>query len=199
LRNVGYTPETHKFSQRIFVFGGGLHEKTPVDDQNVYCLDLDSLLWVIVCSKSLNSPCKRLGHSLTSIGTNLFLFGGMDNNNTFNDLFIFNTITNSWSEPETTGTKPSKRCGHSATLIKNKIYIFGGADLNLNPPETMNDMYCLNIDLMEWTKVLIYDSKCRLNLAMIDYIVDDKDGLLLFGGLDFDGVYNDLVLLELLK
>jgi N-acetylneuraminic acid mutarotase len=120
----------------------------------------------------------------------------MDNDKTFDDLFIFNTITKSWSKPETTGHKPSRRCAHSATVIGTKFYIYGGSDLNVFPPETMNDMYCLNTELMEWSTFVMVESKPRLNAAMLPISVNGLDTLLLFGGLDLEGVYNDIVLLE---
>lgn len=36
-------------------------------------------------------PPKRLGHSLKMIGSKMYLFGGLDENVAFNDIWVFDT------------------------------------------------------------------------------------------------------------
>jgi chromosome segregation ATPase len=56
----------------------------------------------------------------------LFLFGGTDGVNWFNDVWTYDPRTNSWTELDCIGYIPVSREGHSATLVNDTMYIFGG-------------------------------------------------------------------------
>lgn len=189
-------PESERTGARIYVFGGGLHEKVPVNDQAMYCLDLDKLFWVVISAPCSKSPSPRLGHSISVIGTKLYIFGGMDTDRAYDDLFVFDTITNSWSCPVTTGSKPSPRCAHAATVVGTKIYIHGGTILN-GVPVVMDDLYSFDTGSLEWNVCKIKDSKPRLDSALTTLILGAENAeisLALFGGLNLEGIYNDMVI-----
>ena len=59
-------------------------------------------------------PTKRSGHTATLIGSELFIFGGGDGNALVNDLFVFDMLSESWSQPAVTGAVPSPRSRHTA-------------------------------------------------------------------------------------
>lgn len=70
----------------------------------------------------------RNAHTMTVVGTKLFLFGGHSGNKHLKDLHLFDTETMTWSEPITYGNQPKGLRGHTASLIGSKIYLFGGYD-----------------------------------------------------------------------
>lgn len=60
----------------------------------------------------------------------LYMFGGGNSSQIFNDLFIFDIATSSWIMPAISGEAPNARANHSATKInENCFLIIGGADL----------------------------------------------------------------------
>lgn len=83
-------------------------------------------------------PSPRSGHSLSAIGNKLYLFGGqwfesLHQRHLFNDLYCFDTDTQTWSEilPSSPGAfVPAARQRHAAQVIDNKLIIFGGSGLS---------------------------------------------------------------------
>ena len=63
-------------------------------------------------------PSGRMHHTSTFVPAmqSLVIFGGTRPGEALNDLWMLNTKTMSWSQPETTGAPPSPRFGHTATL-----------------------------------------------------------------------------------
>lgn len=69
----------------------------------------------------------------------MYVFGGQDDeNNKLNDLWEFDSATNSWKEIESTqGYQPLVRSGHSSVVYKDKMFVFGGI---LEITKELNDM-----------------------------------------------------------
>lgn len=53
-------------------------------------------------------------------------FGGTDCQYHYNDTWVFDTTTNTWTELTCIGFIPSPREGHAASLVDDVIYVFGG-------------------------------------------------------------------------
>lgn len=71
-------------------------------------------------------PPARTNHTMVTWGDKLFLFGGTDGVNWFNDVWSYSPQTNSWTQLECIGYIPSPREGHAAALVGDVMYIFGG-------------------------------------------------------------------------
>ncbi|KAK5626874.1 hypothetical protein RRF57_002589 [Xylaria bambusicola] len=56
----------------------------------------------------------------------MYLFGGTNGFQWFNDVWCYDPSTNKWSQLDCIGYIPSPREGHSAALIEDVMYIFGG-------------------------------------------------------------------------
>jgi N-acetylneuraminic acid mutarotase len=113
-------------NKRIYVFGGGFLNNQPVNDTSMYCLDYNSQFWFKLTGTNVISPKRRLGHTLTAVGKYLYLFGGMDGDLVFNDLWRFDTAGNKWEELVVYGQIPEGRCAHAAVEIDGVLYIIGG-------------------------------------------------------------------------
>lgn len=53
-------------------------------------------------------------------------FGGTDGKYHYNDTWVFDTMSKTWSELVCTGYIPSQREGHAAALVDDIMYVFGG-------------------------------------------------------------------------
>jgi N-acetylneuraminic acid mutarotase len=101
--------------------------------------------------EAADAPCARQGHGLVLIGKLLYLFGGMANQHSFDDLWCYDTgradkglhgradvtcVTDShtWrQELMATDTKPCARSGHVLAAVGTKLLLFGG--LSFGPPQ----------------------------------------------------------------
>jgi len=132
--------------KKIYVFGGfGPHlpeddeeeeEDAAEEEQNegatfgwyndMSVFDTETNTWSsIEATGSVPLPRAAFG-GMSLVGTNIYVFGGRDNAQRTNSLFVFDTLSNSWIVPITAGVKPAPRSFHTATVIGSKIVIFGG-------------------------------------------------------------------------
>ncbi|KAF2643092.1 hypothetical protein P280DRAFT_394210 [Massarina eburnea CBS 473.64] len=122
---------------KIYIFGGQVEGHFFND---LVAFDLNSLQsaasrWEVllpnqkegeVSSPQGRSPPARTNHSVVTWQDRLYLFGGTDGINWFNDVWTYDPRTNSWTELDCIGYIPVAREGHSATLVNDTMYIFGG-------------------------------------------------------------------------
>lgn len=102
-----------------------------------------------------------------------------------NDVHIFDTVTQSWFQPEIKGgVPPQPRAAHTCAVLGNKGYIFGGRVLQTR----MNDLHYLNLDTWTWSgRVPINgENPKHRSWHTLTPIADDK--LFLFGGLSADNI-----------
>ena len=66
-----------------------------------------------------------------------------------NQLFCYNTSTNSWELPATRGKIPSPRRGHSTFVTGDTAFVFGG----FAEGSITNDLFTLDLVNMIWTEV----------------------------------------------
>eukprot|EP00002_Diphylleia_rotans_P009476 TRINITY_DN1974_c0_g1_i2.p1 TRINITY_DN1974_c0_g1~~TRINITY_DN1974_c0_g1_i2.p1 ORF type:complete len:458 (-),score=48.99 TRINITY_DN1974_c0_g1_i2:185-1558(-) len=96
------------------------------------------------------TPGPRHGHTLTEVGSKLFLFGGYCNDNYYNDIFVleYESDRPRWSRLVASGTPPTPRAYHTATLIdKNYLMIFGGRG---SDGSYIQDVAALDLSAMRW-------------------------------------------------
>ncbi|KAJ9616734.1 Negative regulator of mitotic exit [Cladophialophora chaetospira] len=75
---------------------------------------------------SAKVPAARTNHTIVSYNDQLFLFGGTNGTQWFNDVWTYSPATNSWTQQDCIGYIPAPREGHSAALCNDVMYIFGG-------------------------------------------------------------------------
>ncbi|KAH6592096.1 hypothetical protein BASA50_008242 [Batrachochytrium salamandrivorans] len=140
---------------RIYIFGGGVEHDVPVNDSCVHCLDMEHLLWTVAHPgagiKGVLCPTPRLGHTLTAVGKNMVMFGGMTGSTIHNDLWVFDTEKCTWYLPETSGDSPNGRCGHTATAVGTSIVVIGGM-VNCPNLSVTDEVYILCTDSWIWRK-----------------------------------------------
>ncbi|OZJ05560.1 hypothetical protein BZG36_01711 [Bifiguratus adelaidae] len=114
---------------RMFVFGGSVSGHGIVSDLcqfDIGTLTSPSPRWDYVDAVN-EGPAPRRGHVALVFDQKMFIFGGYNDDMFFNDLWVYDPMTNAWSGPiQGTGYVPAPREGCSATMVDDVIYIFGG-------------------------------------------------------------------------
>lgn len=128
---------------------------------------------------SIGVPSPRHGHTVTEIGSKIWIFGGMgfDSNETngtgsksskrrqLNDLYMleleplkFSPFKRlEWKMPSCRGTIPPRRAGHSALALGCQLLIYGGA----NGVSYLSDLYILHTPTITWSSVKLLPSPCH--------------------------------------
>jgi hypothetical protein len=122
----------------LFLHGGrtGRSFASACSDE-LYVLATGPMVWervAPVAAPGHTVPTGRWGHSLTTIGSRLFTFGGQQQNGELcAGPHIFDLATRDWSAPILAGAKPKPRRGHSAAVWGRFLVIAmgtGRADRN---------------------------------------------------------------------
>lgn len=71
-------------------------------------------------------PPARTNHSMITYNDKMYLFGGTNGFQWFNDVWCFDPTTNLWTQLDCIGYIPVPREGHAAALVDDVMYIFGG-------------------------------------------------------------------------
>ncbi|KAI8461711.1 hypothetical protein BY996DRAFT_6652901 [Phakopsora pachyrhizi] len=137
-------------------------------------------------------PCRA--HSATNLDGRIFIFGGGDGPNYFDDLYYLDTISLTWTKPRVKGTLPSTRRAHATVLYGNQLIIFGGG----NGSRALNDVHALDLsDLnqLEWRELAI-KGQSPLNRGYHSAnLVGSK--CVIFGGSDGGECFSDIHVLDL--
>ncbi|KAE8711821.1 rhomboid protein 1 [Hibiscus syriacus] len=148
----GHTCNTIKGGRFLYVFGG--YGKDNCQTNQVHVFDTTKQTWNQLATKG-TPPTPRDSHSSTTVGENLFVFGGTDGMNPLKDLYILDTVTDTWICPSVRGEGPEAREGHSAALVGKRLFIFGGCGKSSDNNDEIyyNDLYILNTETFVWKRV----------------------------------------------
>ncbi|QYS95627.1 Cell polarity protein (Tea1) [Trichoderma simmonsii] len=115
---------------KIFIFGGQV-EGFFMNDLSAF--DLNQLQsptnrWEILlkAEASPKMPAARTNHSMVTFNDKMYLFGGTNGFQWFNDVWCYDPAVNKWSQLDCIGYIPAPREGHAAALVDDVMYIFGG-------------------------------------------------------------------------
>lgn len=128
------------------------------------------------------NPSPRYGHSLVEINDILYLFGGITANNiVLNDLWTYSECLGKW-ELKNPCNKPPPRQAHSVVVYQYKMYIFYGEGQN----GILEDIWQYNPVADTWEQF----ASLGIQPVPRKYhtTVPISEGLLVFGGLDHNGI-----------
>ncbi|UJO24961.1 Tip elongation aberrant protein 1 [Fulvia fulva] len=120
---------------KIYIFGGQVEGYFFND---LVAFDLNALQqatnkWEVLIQNTIDGgpphgqiPPARTNHTMITWGDKLYLFGGTDGVQWFNDVWSYSPHSNSWTQQECIGYIPAAREGHAASLVGDVMYIFGG-------------------------------------------------------------------------
>jgi N-acetylneuraminic acid mutarotase len=151
LRNsFGYT----HINESLFINGGfGVNNRSNKMLNSLLKLDLNNSSPEQTCEvlmQDLFWPSKRNGASLEYINAQLILFGGQNEGEIFNDLWIFDILTSTWFQISTYGDYPPARYRHGAGVQGNYMIIKGGIGANNG---ILQDAFLFEAKNFNWAKV----------------------------------------------
>ncbi len=103
----------------IFVPGGMLSDGSVTDVLEVY--DVKQDVWT---SKS-PVPVPLCAYAISSVGKNIYLFGGWDGSEYLSSVYVYDTEADVWSQGTSMSTA---RAFAGAGSVKDKVYVIGGYD-----------------------------------------------------------------------
>ncbi|BFZ58696.1 Negative regulator of mitotic exit [Savitreella phatthalungensis] len=92
-------------------------------------------------------PQARTNHVAVTFDNKLYVFGGTNGTEWFNDVWQFDPNRRIWTCLKCSGYVPQPREGHSGTLVGDTLYIFGGRDID---GHDLGDIAALKIPLSRW-------------------------------------------------
>uniref|UniRef100_A0A0G4GFY8 RING-type domain-containing protein n=1 Tax=Chromera velia CCMP2878 TaxID=1169474 RepID=A0A0G4GFY8_9ALVE len=165
------------YNGSVYIFGG-YTKKDGEYFNDVWCFEPARNRWRLLQTAGEAAP-KRTDHSCTVAGGLMFVFGGSDGRQRFDDLRTLNlqVTPQRWMECKSS-RHPSGRFGHSAVIWENSMYVFGGWDGH----DTLAELWEYMIPTNTWTKL-----DGRGNLPQSRYrhsAVAICGSVFIFGGVD---------------
>ncbi|XP_027332177.1 tRNA wybutosine-synthesizing protein 2/3/4 isoform X2 [Abrus precatorius] len=140
---LGHTAS--KVGDSMFVIGGRTGPDKILSD--VWILDTTKNCWKLLeCGGSVFPPRHR--HAAAVMGSNIYVFGGLDNDIIFSSFYIFDTINFHWKEIPVSGDWPCARHSHAMVASDSQIFMFGG----YNGGKALGDLYSFDLQKGKWTK-----------------------------------------------
>jgi Rab9 effector protein with kelch motifs len=99
------------------------------------------------------------------------------------DYYNFNTVSHTWTRSELDGETPSPRERSTlAPYVEDKLVLFGGyyCSPDMEVENYLNDVYVLNLSLMEWVKPSLENQSPPPRSAHTSNFVKGK--MYVFGG-----------------
>ncbi|MCD6329919.1 MAG: T9SS type A sorting domain-containing protein [Candidatus Cloacimonetes bacterium] len=123
----------------VYLFGGEDAEGILLND--TYEFDEDG--WDEVIANNSPPPARR-DHQAWARADLMYIYGGYGENGALDDLWSYNSTTNTWQEEQISGPGPVARHGHATTtLTDGSEIIVCGTDVNGDP---LDDCWKLNPD-----------------------------------------------------
>ncbi|ROT35326.1 kelch repeat-containing protein [Sodiomyces alkalinus F11] len=116
---------------KIFIFGGQV-EGYFMNDLAAFDLNklqLPNNRWEMLIENTESTdrvPPARTNHSVITFNEKMYLFGGTNGFQWFNDVWCYDPIPNEWTQLDCIGYIPVPREGHTAALVDDVMYVFGG-------------------------------------------------------------------------
>lgn len=151
--------------------------------------------WTCVQAKG-TAPVPRHCHATAVVATRLFIFGGSTDcdGTACNDLFIFDTVNSTWSQPKSKGSLPAPRYGHSMVAFGTRIILFGGcfgssttySDLFIYDTGTVFE-YCSNDSVNDnWSEISSSTIGVSIPPRGLHSCCTFGTNLIIFGGIRLD-------------
>ncbi|KAH6973558.1 hypothetical protein BKA56DRAFT_491586 [Ilyonectria sp. MPI-CAGE-AT-0026] len=115
---------------KIFIFGGQV-EGFFMNDLSAFDLNqlqMPNNRWDVLVAgdTSPKIPAARTNHSMITYNDKMYLFGGTNGFQWFNDVWCYDPALNTWAQLDCIGYIPAPREGHAAALVDDVMYVFGG-------------------------------------------------------------------------
>lgn len=148
------------------------------------------------CYLKFSSKCKffelsRHRHAAASVGSKVYIFGGLYNDKIVSSLHCLDTKDLQWKEVEQQGQLPCARHSHAMVAFESQIFMFGG----YNGENVLNDLYSFDVHSSSWKLEVISGRwpQARFSHSMFVY----KHIIGIIGGCPVSQNCQELTLLDL--
>ncbi|KAI1260340.1 hypothetical protein F5Y18DRAFT_432291 [Xylariaceae sp. FL1019] len=141
---------------KIYIFGGQV-EGYFMNDLSAFDLNqlqMPNNRWEVMIGNSESNsgpngkvPPARTNHTMITYNDKLYLFGGTNGFQWFNDVWCYDPMINKWDQLDCIGYIPLPREGHAAALIDDVMYVFGGRTEEGND---LGDLAAFRISSRRW-------------------------------------------------
>ncbi|KAJ2958727.1 hypothetical protein NQZ79_g5763 [Umbelopsis isabellina] len=137
----------------IYLFGGREVQSFTLANK-LYVLDTRDFSLKLIDDAGGVPPRPRHEHSVDVLYDRyVAIFGGLCYHSVGeNDLFLYDTVENTWLEPHVIGRTPHIRFGHASAVINNYIYIYGGCQIENDCNRIYDDLYKFDFTKSTWYK-----------------------------------------------
>ena len=186
---------------KLFLFGGRTHNGIISNDLWIYQNEKWEYKHTINLPPSprfMHSMCVYKDHSTKT--SKIVVFGGRDNQEFFNDLYLLDPNTYSWTLLTSKNSRyPILKEGCSVTVINDKLYVFGGTDKNKN---FLNEIDVYDFTINEWYRIIptndtIYHTPEPRAWSSIFPVCNKADSFAIYGGTSDLNVYDDLWIFDI--
>ncbi|GAV85023.1 Met_10 domain-containing protein/TYW3 domain-containing protein/Kelch_2 domain-containing protein/Kelch_4 domain-containing protein/Kelch_6 domain-containing protein [Cephalotus follicularis] len=129
----------------MFVIGGRGDPLNILSD--VWIFDTAKNEWTLSECTGSNFP-PRHRHAAVVVGSNIYVFGGLNNNMIFSCLHVLDTENLCWKELSVGGDQPCARHSHSMVAYRSQIFLLGGYD----GEKALGDLYSFDVQSSIWKK-----------------------------------------------
>ena len=160
---------------KLYLFGG---INSGVVFNDVWIFEFSSLTWQAIAAKG-TIPASRYSHAAGASGDAFVIWGGRDLSGSRDDIFIFNSITQTWTElyPSSTA-KPRPAYGACMVFRSPLVYLYGGdAESEMSNELWKYDLGTNNFSLVsdQGLRSVKY-SFCFYNMSRIYVALGSMDG-----------------------
>jgi len=176
---------------QVIMFGGS-DATYPYYKNDLWCYDPVSNTWTNPAPGD-TLPSARSNHAMVwdPVRNQVIMFGG-DDGSYKNDLWCYDPVSNTWTNPAPSGTLPSARGYHAMVWdpVRNQVIMFGGFDATY--PYYKNDLWCYDPVSNTWTNPAPGGTlpSARYGHAMVWDPV--RNQVIMFGGNTASDYKNDL-------
>ncbi|KAG2189803.1 hypothetical protein INT46_008535 [Mucor plumbeus] len=138
-------------SHQLYIFGGG---NGPDYFQDIYVLDVETLIWSKPNIQADTRPSKRRAHTTCLWEDKIIVIGGGDGARALDDVHMLD-VSNphaqvlGWEKLQTSGSPPPARGYHTSNLVKDKLVVFGGSDGH----DCFEDVHVLDLVKKRWSQI----------------------------------------------
>ncbi|OMJ28974.1 Tip elongation aberrant protein 1 [Smittium culicis] len=124
-----------------------------------------------------DAPAGRAGHSCNALHGKIYIYGGMNGEVCFNDLWVYTISEKKWSQVVLRGATPPPRYGHASSIVDDCIFIMGGRTME---GQAITDFFAYKIHSQRWYTFPVQSSKWPHRVDPILSVFKNK--LVLFSG-----------------
>ncbi|OMJ89070.1 hypothetical protein SteCoe_8896 [Stentor coeruleus] len=135
------------FSENIYIFGG-LNYRGFTIENRLAKINLKTKDYTIISSLFLY-PEGRYSGTMSVINSKLYLFGGKNSKQLFNDMWVYHTDSQHWESLTISGEVPSPRYQHSICTEGDAMILWGGVDSG----GLKNDLFIYNTLTNYWSQI----------------------------------------------